>query len=59
MKKNSNKSTKNDSVKVSDEMRRLIISYMTACNEKDHASEAKLLHAIKQQGEKEFGIDPY
>ena len=59
MKKNSNKSTKNVSDPiVSDQMRDLIVRYMEACNNKDHVSEEALLHAIKQQGQREFDIDP-
>jgi hypothetical protein len=60
MKKNSKKSTKpaSSDVVISDEMRDLIIRYMEACNNKDHASELEYLRAIKQLGNKEFGIDP-
>ena len=59
MKKNSKKSTKHASseIVVSDEMRDLICRYMEACNNKDHALEEQLLHAIKQQGNKEYGTD--
>ena len=60
MKKNSKKSTKpaSNDVVISDEMRDLIIRYMEACNNKDQASELEYLRAIKQLGNKEFGIDP-
>ena len=59
MKKNSKKSTKPDSpdIVISDEMRDLIVRYMEACNNKDHALEEQLLHAIKQQGSQEYGFD--
>ena len=38
-------------------MRDLIVQYMEACNNKDHQTEEKLLHAIKQQGKVDYGIN--
>ena len=36
---------------ISDAMRKLIIDYMTACNEQKHALAEELLQQIKEQGE--------
>jgi hypothetical protein len=46
-----------DDYTVSDEMRDLIVRYMESCNNKDRALEEQLLNAIKQQGNKEYGLD--
>jgi len=35
---------------ISDEMRALIIEYMTACNNQEHAKSEGLLQRIKEQG---------
>jgi len=39
-----------NSIELSDEMRQLIIDYMTACNEQKHALAEELLQRIKEQG---------
>ncbi len=39
-----------NSIELSDEMRQLIIDYMTACNQQEHAKAEGLLQRIKEQG---------
>jgi hypothetical protein len=40
-----------DDYTVSDEMRKLIVQYMIACNEQRYADSEQLLEQIKAQGE--------
>ena len=50
MSTNSQNSTNN--FVISDEMRDLIVRYMTAVNEEDHATAEELLHKIKLESAK-------
>ena len=50
MSTNSQNSTNN--FVISDEMRDLIVRYMTAVNEEDHATAEELLHKIKIESAK-------
>ena len=43
---------------ISDEMRTLIIQYMTACNEQRYADSEQLLQQIKAQGQIDHDNDP-
>jgi hypothetical protein len=43
---------------ISDEMRALIIQYMTACNEQRYADSEQLLQQIKAQGQIDHDNDP-
>jgi|11BtaG_2_1085332.scaffolds.fasta_scaffold10826_2 hypothetical protein len=43
---------------ISDEMRTLIIQYMTACNEQRYADSEQLLQQIKEQGQIDHDNDP-
>ena len=42
-----------DDYTVSDEMRSLIVQYMTACNEQRYADSEQLLEQIKAQGQQD------
>lgn len=37
-------------IQISDEMKKLILAYMEACNADEYAKSEELLHKIKQQG---------
>ena len=50
MKKNSSNSTQNE-LQISDEMRTLILQYMTACNDEDYAKADKIMHLIQKYNE--------
>ena len=50
MKKNSSNSMPNE-FQISDEMRSLILQYMTACNEEDYAKADKIMFLIKKYNE--------
>ena len=50
MKKNSSNSTSND-MQISDEMRTLVLQYMTACNNEDYAKADKIMYLIRKYNE--------
>ena len=50
MKKNSSNSTSND-LQISDEMRTLVLQYMTACNNEDYAKADKIMYLIRKYNE--------
>ena len=49
MKQNSNNSTK-----ISAEMRKMILSYMVACNSSEYAKAEEILQQIKEQGQIDY-----
>ncbi|AIX20523.1 hypothetical protein M1M14_gp060 [Synechococcus phage ACG-2014e] len=47
-----------DDYTITDEMRDLIVQYMTACNEQRYADSEQLLEQIKAQGQTDYDNDP-